>query len=461
MHMPTHTALALTADRAANLHFYTSAQWSDAGDIGGGIGALAKANGFTGGAGQVVLSAHDDGSVADVLCGLGDGSNALIVAAVSAKLPDGHYAIARDGGYSLAHIAAGWIDGAYRFDRYLKKKATPPVLLLGDAADSDAIMREATAVDRLRDLVNTPPEDMGPAEIQGTISDLAERYGATLETIIGDALLAQNYPMVHAVGRAGPQEPRIMELSWGDESHPEVAIVGKGVSFDTGGLNLKTGGYMRIMKKDMGGAAHAIALAELVMGANLPVRLKLYVPAVENSISGTAFRPGDILSSRKGLSVEIDNTDAEGRLILGDALTRASESDPDLLIDFATLTGAARVALGPDLAPYYTDDEALAAGIAKGAETSGDPAWRMPLWTPYKSMLNSPIADLVNSASGGQAGSITAAIFLQQFVDAKSWVHLDVWAWRNSKYGRPEGGAACGLRAMWAMLEAKYGHEDA
>ncbi|MEL7232542.1 MAG: leucyl aminopeptidase family protein [Pseudomonadota bacterium] len=305
--------------------------------------------------------------------------------------------------------------------------------------------------------MNTPAEDMGPAQIQGTISDLAERYGAALETTMGEALLEQNYPLVYAVGRAAPQAPRIMELSWGNESDPEVAIVGKGVSFDTGGLNLKTGGYMRLMKKDMGGSAHAIALAELVMAANLPVRLKLYVPAVENSISGTAFRPGDILQSRKGLSVEIDNTDAEGRLILADALTRASEGEPEIIIDFATLTGAARVALGPDLAPYYTDDDPLAAAIAGGSATSGDPAWRMPLWDPYLAMIKSPIADLVNSASSSFAGSLTAAIFLKQFVDAKSWVHLDIWAWREGKYGRPAGGAACGLRAMWAMLEARFG----
>jgi len=261
--------------------------------------------------------------------------------------------------------------------------------------------------------------------------------------------------MVHAVGRAADIPPRIVELSWGDKSHPELALVGKGVSFDTGGLNIKTGSGMRIMKKDMGGAAHAIALASLVMGAELPVRLKLYIPTVENAVSGNAFRPGDIIQSRKGLSVEIDNTDAEGRLILGDALTRASEGDPDLLIDFATLTGAARVALGPDLAPFYTDDEALAGNIASGALASGDPAWRMPLWSPYLSYLKSPIADLVNSGSR-MGGSITAALFLQSFVDAKSWVHLDVWAWREGKYGRPAGAAACGLRAIWAMLQKQY-----
>jgi leucyl aminopeptidase len=297
---------------------------------------------------------------------------------------------------------------------------------------------------------------MGPVAIEAEIRTLAEAFGATLVCTEGEALLAGNYPMIHAVGRAGPQSPRLIELSWGDPKAPELAIVGKGVAFDTGGLNLKTGNYMRLMKKDMGGAAHAIALAELVMAAALPVHLKLYVPAVENAISGTAFRPGDVLSSRKGLSVEIDNTDAEGRLILGDALTRASETDPDLIIDFATLTGAARVALGPDLAPFYTDDDELAAAIEAGARASGDPVWRMPLWAPYLAGLKSPIADLVNSTSDGMAGSVTAALFLQKFVSAPRWVHLDVWAWRKAKYGRPEGGAACGLRAMWAMLQVRY-----
>lgn len=457
--MPQHSALIAAADAPAKLYLFSSKDWSDeqqASDLPPALAALAKANEFKGTAGQVVIRSDDAGRIVDVLGGLGSGTDGLAVAALSAKLPATDYEIARDGGYPLAHIAAGWADGAYRFDRYLNEKADPPRLVVGEDEAGEAIVREANAVDRLRDLVNTPAEDMGPPEIQGTISDLAERYGASLQTVIGDALLEQNYPMVHAVGRAGPEAPRIMELSWGDAKHPQVAIVGKGVAFDTGGLNLKTGNYMRLMKKDMGGAAHAIALAELVMGTDLPVHLKLYIPAVENAISGNAFRPGDVLSSRKGLSVEIDNTDAEGRLILGDALTRASEDDPDLLIDFATLTGAARVALGPDLAPFYTDDETLAAEITNGAAQSGDPAWRMPLWDPYKSMLKSPIADLVNSASGGMAGSITAAIFLKQFVDAKSWVHLDVWAWREGKYGRPAGGAACGLRAVWAALQARY-----
>ncbi len=460
--MPTHPALTATAKTPVETYLCTDAQWQDGdGQLSGllpsRLAAQAKAQGFKARAGQMVLIATKDGAPEAVLFGLGDGSDALATSALASKLTKGDYAIARDGDYPLEHIAAGWVDGAYRFDRYLGDKATPPRLVVGKGKAAQAIMYEAIAVGVLRDLVNTPAEDMGPANIQAVISDLAERHGASLETIIGDKLLAANYPMVHAVGRAGPQEPRMMELSWGEEDAPELAIVGKGVAFDTGGLNLKIGGGMRLMKKDMGGAAHAIALAQLVMGANLPVRLKLYVPAVENAISATAFRPGDVLSSRKGLSVEIDNTDAEGRLILGDALARACEGDPDLLIDFATLTGAARVALGPDLAPYYTDDEEIAAQIADGAAVSGDPAWRMPLWEPYLSMLKSPIADLVNSASGGMAGSITAAIFLQQFVDAPRWVHLDVWAWRKARYGRPEGGAACGLRAMWAMVQTRYG----
>ncbi|NQY14309.1 MAG: leucyl aminopeptidase family protein [Henriciella sp.] len=454
--MPDHPALIATADAAAPVYLFSKSDWPASEGIPADLLAMANAQGFKGQNGQLVLTASDDGTISGVLFGIGDGTDALAVAALSAKLTSGDYQIARDGGYSSAQLANAWADGAYRFTRYLSDVSEPPRLVVGDQADGESHIREAVAIGRLRDLVNTPAEDMGPADIQGAISDLAERYGASLETIIGDALLDQNYPMVHAVGRAGPQAPRIMELSWGNPDQPELAIVGKGVAFDTGGLNLKTGNYMRLMKKDMGGAAHAIALAELVMGHDLPVHLKLYVPAVENAISGEAFRPGDVLSSRKGLSVEIDNTDAEGRLILGDALTRASESDPDLVIDFATLTGAARVALGPDLAPYYTDDEALASAIANGAQVSGDPAWRMPLWSPYRAMLKSPIADIVNSASGGMAGSITAAIFLKQFVDAKTWVHLDVWAWREGKYGRPAGGAACGLRAMWEMLKSRY-----
>ena len=305
-------------------------------------------------------------------------------------------------------------------------------------------------------MVNTPAADMTPAGLEAEMAALAQRFGARLTAIVGDALLAANYPMVHAVGRAATEAPRFLELEWGKPGDTKVSLVGKGITFDSGGLNIKGSDGMRIMKKDMGGAAHAIALAELVMGAGLPVHLKLYVSAAENAIAGNSFRPGDILSSRKGLTVEIDNTDAEGRLVLGDALARASEDDPDLLLDFATLTGAARVALGADLAPLYTDDDQLAADILAASKRTGDPVWRMPLWDPYLAELKSPVADLVNSG-GSFAGSITAAVFLKQFVSAKSWAHFDIWAWRKSKYGRPEGGAPCSLRAVWSMLEARYG----
>lgn len=419
------------------------------------VAAFAEAQGFEGNSGQLVSIPDEAGKLGSVIGGLGDGKNPLAVAAISANLQAGTYTVAsQPEGWQMSWIAAGWADGAYRFDRYLSKPAELPTLAIsGD--DLATASLEADAINLLRDMINTPPDDMGPDAIEAAIRDMAEQYGAEVSSIIGEDLLEQNYPMVHAVGRAATIPPRFVELSWGDESHPELAIIGKGVSFDSGGLNIKTGNYMRIMKKDMGGAAHAIGLAYLVMGARLPVRLKLYIPTVENAIAGNSFRPGDILSSRKGLSVEIDNTDAEGRLILGDALARASEGDPDLMIDFATLTGAARVALGPDLAPFYTDDEALAGAIVDGAETSGDPAWRMPLWTPYLSYLKSPIADIVNSG-GGMGGSITAALFLQKFVDAKSWVHLDVWGWREGKYSRPAGAAACGLRAIWTMVHKRY-----
>mgnify|MGYP003115123957 CR=1 FL=1 len=451
-----HKSFTAAAEMSAGVHLFTSATFKALEtDPFPGARAIATGQGFTGGAGQVVVVPGDDGKLAHVLYGLGGGTDALAVAGLSAKLPAGAYRIETDGGLPFSQIAAGWADGAYRFDRYLKDKATPPQLLIPESEDADALSHEADACALLRDLVNTPAADMGPQDVQAAISDMAEAFGAKLTTLIGDALLEENYPMVHAVGRAATYEPRFMELEWGDPKHPKVALVGKGVTFDSGGLDIKPGSGMRIMKKDMGGAAHVIALSYLVMSANLPVHLKLYVPSVENAIAGDAFRPGDILNSRKGLTVEIDNTDAEGRLILADALARACEEKPDLLLDFATLTGAARIALGPDLAPAYSDDDALMADILSGADLSGDPVWPMPLWDPYLADLKSPIADLVNSG-GRFAGSITAALFLKQFVDVPSWAHFDVWAWRLGKYGRPEGGAPCGLRAVWAMLQGRY-----
>ena len=449
-------AFTASPDAPARIHLFTTADWSNAAP-GGALGRFAEVSGFTGRAGQCVIAPREDGGLGDVLFGLGEGRDGLAVAALSARLPGGDYAVERcPEDYPFSWVAAGWHDGAYRFEKYLSETTPPPRLVLPAGEDADALDREAVAVRLVRDMVNTPAEDMGPDGIQAVLSALAEETGATLETVIGDGLLDRNYPMVHVVGRAAASAPRMMELTWGDPAHPELAIVGKGVAFDTGGLNIKTGDYMRLMKKDMGGAAHAIGLARLVMDAQLPVHLKLYVPAVENAVSGNAFRPGDVLATRKGLKVEIDNTDAEGRLILCDALARACEGDPDLLIDYATLTGAARVALGPDLAPYYTDDETLSDKLIEASGQSGDPVWRMPLWRPYTSMLSSSIADITN-AGGRMAGSITAAVYLSHFVDAPRWMHFDIWAWREGKYGRPAGGAATGLRASWAMLQARYG----
>ena len=451
-----HTAFSATASHAAAVHLVRPLDWDAAEhEIPEGLKSLARATGFKGRMGETVFLANDEGRLADVLFGLGDAPDALAVAQLAGQLPEGDYEIARDAGLPFAHIAAGWADGAYRFDRYLSDKADPPRLVIGDGEDAGALDREADAIRLLRDMINTPAQHMGPAAIEQVVRQIGEEHGAGIEVTTGDDLLDANYPMVHAVGRAGPEAPRFIELSWGNPDHAELALVGKGVAFDTGGLNLKTGNYMRLMKKDMGGAAHVIALAKLVMGSNLPVRLKLYVPAVENAIDTHAFRPGDVLSTRKGLTVEIDNTDAEGRLILGDALTRACEGSPDLLVDFATLTGAARVALGPDLAPFYTDDGDTADAISAAGTVSGDPVWRMPIWDAYKPMLKSDIADIQN-AGGSFAGSITAAVFLKQFVEAERWVHLDVWGWRQAKYGRPEGGAACGLRAIWTMLRTRY-----
>ena len=418
------------------------------------VRAFAEAMGFSGAAGKHLIIPGEDGGIEQVVFGLGDGTDALAVAALSAALPTGTYGIeARPEDYPFSWVAAGWLDGAYRFDAYRREK--PPPQLVVPADEGENIDREAAAVRLLRNLVNTPAEDMGPSGIEAAISQLAKDNGAELSVTLDDELLSQNYPMIHAVGRAASEAPRLMELSWGKAGDPVLAIVGKGVAFDSGGLNIKTGDYMRLMKKDMGGAAHAIALAKLVMEAKLPVHLKLLVPAVENAISGNAFRPGDVIKTRKGLTVEIDNTDAEGRLILCDALTRAEEHEPDLMVDFATLTGAARVALGPDLAPFYTDDDDIAGALVSASQESGDPVWQMPLWRPYKSMLSSSIADICNSG-GRMAGSITAAVYLSQFVETERWVHFDIWAWREGRYGRPAGGAATGLRAVWTMLQSRY-----
>jgi len=379
------------------------------------------------------------------------------LAKAAETLPEGSYRLEEEASPALL----GWLLAQHRFERYRKPEQVigPRVLVTPEIARIEEAVRVAEATALVRDLVNTPTEDLGPAQLEAAARAVAQQAGVPLTVTVGDALL-QGYPLIHAVGRAAAPDraPRLIELEWGDPSHPRVAIVGKGVCFDTGGLDIKPGSGMRLMKKDMGGAAHALALAQLVMRARLPVRLHLLIPAVENAISGDAMRPGDVLRSRKGLTVEVSNTDAEGRLILADALTRALEGKPDLVLDFATLTGAARVALGPDLPATFANDDELAADLLAAGEAENDPLWRLPLWSGYDEMLRSDIADLDNAPEGGMAGAITAALFLQRFVDPGTlWAHLDTFAWRPSaKPGRPKGGEALGLRATWALLKKRY-----
>ncbi len=380
------------------------------------------------------------------------------LAKLAEVLPEGTYRI--EGG-APGIGALGWILGQHKFDRYLKNDTPrgPRILLTCDVAQIEAIVREAEAVALVRDLVNTPAADMGPAHLEAQAAAIAEAHDAVLTVTKGHAL-ETGFPMIHSVGAAAAREhaPRLIEIEWGNPANPRVAIVGKGVTFDSGGLDIKPSSGMRLMKKDMGGSAHALALARLIMRARLPVRLHMLIPAVENAISGNAFRPGDILTSRNGLTVEIANTDAEGRLVLADALTKASEDNPVLIIDFATLTGAARVALGPDLPATFGNDEMATSALLASATSVADPLWQLPLHTGYDDMLKSDIADLNNAPDGGFAGAITAALFLQKFVPAATpWIHIDTFAWRPvTKPGRPKGGEALGLRAVWAMLCARF-----
>jgi len=373
-------------------------------------------------------------------------------------LPEGTYRL-RDG--VLGAGGLGWLLAQHRFDRYRKEPPGegPRVLLTSEPARIDETVRLASAVAKVRDLVNTGASDMGPAELEAEATALARAHDATLRVAQGDALV-QGYPLIHTVGQAASRDraPRLIEIEWGAPDAPRVAIIGKGVCFDSGGLDIKPASGMRLMKKDMGGAAHALALAGLVMAERLKVRLHLLIPAVENAIAGNAFRPGDVLRSRAGLLVENTNTDAEGRLILADALTRAGEDAPVLIVDFATLTGAARVALGPDLPATFANDDSLAEAVLTAAREAHDPLWRMPLWDGYDELLKSDVADLVNADEGGMAGAVTAALFLRRFVPAGTpWLHLDTFAWRTAaKPARPKGGEALGLRAVWAMLKGRF-----
>ncbi|WCT74627.1 leucyl aminopeptidase family protein [Sphingomonas naphthae] len=422
-----------------------------------GVRALVAAARFRAKAGEIVILPGDKGEWSAAI-GMAEENGPWDLAAVCAKLPAGTYRL-KEGAPGAA--ALGWLLAQHRFDRYRRKPdpASPRILLTREPAAIDGVVRVAQAVALVRDLVDTPPADMGPAELQGAVEAVAKAHGGTVTVTQGDAL-EQGYPMIHAVGRAAvrARAPRLIELTWGDPAHPRLAIVGKGVCFDSGGLDIKPAAGMLLMKKDMGGAAHALALAGLVMGAGLAVRLHLLIPAVENAIAGDAFRPGDVLTARSGLHVEIGNTDAEGRLVLGDAITHAAEDKPALLIDFATLTGAARVALGPDLPALFANDDALAADLVAAGDAVSDPVWRLPLWKPYRDMLKSDIADINNAGSGGFAGAITAAVFLQEFVPAGlPWVHFDTFAWMpTAKPGRPKGGEALALRAAWEMLKRRF-----
>jgi leucyl aminopeptidase len=436
------------------------AAWRD--QQSGPVQAWLAAHDFSGQSGAPLMVPGDDGRPAYFLAGVSDPNDPLALAHLPTMLPPGSYRLSADSPLALdpGQALLGWGLGAYRFERYLKPARAPARLVIDDAsaqnAEAFALLKAATLV---RDLVNTPTEHMGPTDLEAVATRLAQAYGGKLDVVSGEALLKQNFPAIHAVGRASHRAPRLIELNWGDPAHPRLAIVGKGVCFDTGGLDIKPADGMRNMKKDMGGAAHALGLAQLVMALKLPVRLQLLVPAVENAIGPDAFRPGEVLATRQGLSVEVDNTDAEGRLILCDALTYAAEGKPTLLLDFATLTGAARIALGPDLPALFANDDKLAADYLAAGERARDPLWRMPLWRPYLSYLRSGIADLANSGASRMAGCITAAVYLERFVpDSQPWAHVDVYSWNDSdRPGKPAGGEAQGLRAAWGLLKARYG----
>jgi leucyl aminopeptidase len=418
----------------------------------------AQHNGFDGAAAALLTLPGADGELSGALFGLGANDDPLIFGKLATALPEGAWKFA-----SAPHqpdlALLGFLLGAYKFSKYLAADKPAKVFLFApESVDIAAVRRMAEAVFLARDMINTPANDMGPETIEKSARAVAARFKARVKTIKGPQLLKQNFPMIHAVGRAASEPPRLIDITWGPKRAPKVTLVGKGVAFDTGGLDIKPSSGMLLMKKDMGGAANVLALAQLVMGEKLKVRLRVLIPAVENSISASAFRPGDILPSRKGISVEIGNTDAEGRLILADALAFADEESPDLLIDMATLTGAARVALGPDLPPFYTDDDVFAGELAAASEQVADPLWRMPLWRPYERKLNSKIADTNNVTSDGFAGSITAALFMKKFVGkAKVWAHFDIFGWNPAdKPHAPAGGEAQAIRAVFQVLKQRY-----
>ena len=420
---------------------------------------------FTAAAGTSLAIPGPDGARLCILHGFSPAESLWAIAALPDTLPAGTYRLETTGPVTLSaqdatRLALGWSLGSYGFVRYKERKTTPASLIWPDLADHGEVARLAEAICLARDLINTPAEDLGPAELARAATDVAARHGATVEVIAGDDLLARNYPLIHAVGRASVRPPQLIDIRWGNPNARKVTLVGKGVCFDSGGLDIKPSTGMRLMKKDMGGAATVLGLAAALMDLGLDIRLRVLIPAVENAISGLAFRPGDIFKSRKGLTVEIGNTDAEGRLILADALTEAASEKPELLLDFATLTGAARVALGPDLPALFTPDDSLAEDLLRAGASCADPLWRLPLWKPYFKQIQSKSADLNNAGGdGGMAGAITAALFLEAFVEpGMAWAHIDTYAWNGSaRPGRPEGGEALTLRAVYTLIRQRFG----
>ncbi|HEY5072779.1 MAG TPA: leucyl aminopeptidase family protein [Caulobacteraceae bacterium] len=426
--------------------------------------SAATAANFVGEAGQIAVVRGAGERLDRVLFGVGGGGrpDPMLFRILAASVPTGDYRIANSlGSLDPDQVALAWALGAYRFGRYKSGSLrAAPRLAAPPGCDIDRVLASADACAMARDMINTPANDMGPQEVEGETRKVAAVHGASVSVTAGEALLRKGYPAIHAVGRAAAasRAARIVEMAWGEEAHPLVALIGKGVVFDSGGLDIKPSAAMRTMKKDMGGAAHVIALAWMIMAARLPVRLVVLLPIVENAIGGDAMRPGDVLATRSGLSIEVGNTDAEGRLILADALTRAAELSPVLTIDIATLTGAARVALGPQVTPFYTEDEALAGELASAAATVGDALWRMPLWEPYASALESEVADIKNDPDAwSQAGSITAALFLKRFAPPGVWAHFDIFAWNaHARTGFPQGAEIQAIRALFAVLEARF-----
>jgi leucyl aminopeptidase len=416
--------------------------------------------GFEAAPGTFALLQDDAGKLVRVLVGV-DADDALsALGALPRTLPEATYHLAGEGVFKdTLQVAMGWALGAYEFTRYRKARRAPAKLAIA-AAELKVLAPLVEATTQVRDLVNTPTEDMGPKQLSEAVKQLGKTHKAKVNEWAGDELLKANFPTIHAVGRGSHRAPRLIELTWGKASDPKIAVVGKGVCFDTGGLDLKPADGMRWMKKDMGGAAHAIALAGLIMQAKLPVRLQLLIPAVENAVSGESMRPGEVITTRAGISVEVDNTDAEGRLVLCDALTYASEQKPELIIDFATLTGAARIALGPDLPALFANNDDLAERVLAAGRAVNDPLWRLPLWRPYRKMLESYLADMANSGTSRHAGAITAALYLERFVpETTPWLHLDTYAWNDAdRPARPRGGEALGLRAFFAFLQQRYKH---